>query len=159
MRICWKRLLQMRIKLAYLLLRVYWFLVRPVTLGVRILLFKDGKFVLVKHSYQDAWYLPGGGIKRGETFEQAILREAAEECGARINQMRFVGVYDNLDDYKNDHIVLFLSEDFIIDKKGDSEIEQVSEFSYQQLPDNISPGSRRKIEAFISESLNSTGMW
>ena len=149
----------MRIKLAYTLLRVYWFLVRPVTLGVRILLFKDGKFVLVKHSYQDAWYLPGGGVKRGETFEQAILREATEECGARINQIRFLGVYDNLSEYKNDHIVLFLSEDFTINKRRDKEIEQVSEFSYQQLPDKISPGSRRKIEAFISESLNPTGMW
>lgn len=149
----------MRIKLAYSILQVYWFLVRPVTLGVRILLLKDGKFVLVKHSYQDAWYLPGGGVKRGETIEQAIHREANEECGARINQMRFLGVYDNLREYKNDHVVLFISEDFTIKKEGDDEIEQVSEFDYQQLPENISPGSQRKIEAYINESLNPTGMW
>ena len=75
----------MLIKLAYHIMRVYWFLVRPITMGARIILIKDGQIVLVKHSYQNAWYLPGGGIKRNETLEQAIRREAAEECWARIN--------------------------------------------------------------------------
>jgi len=149
----------MLIKLAYRLLRVYWYFVRPVTLGVRILLIKEGKFILVKHSYQDAWYLPGGGVKRGETLEQAIHREAAEECGAILNQIRFVGVYDNLVDYKSDHVSLFLSEDFTLNKVMDNEIERVSAFAIQQLPENISPGSRRKIEAYINENLNPTGMW
>ena len=149
----------MLIKFAYRLLRIYWFLVRPVTLGVRIILLKDGKFVLVKHSYQDAWYLPGGGVKRGETLEQTIRRETAEECGAILNQVRFLGVYNNFVEYKSDHVTLFLSEDFTLNLKSDNEIEQVSEFAYQQLPENISPGSRRKIEAYINESLNPTGMW
>jgi 8-oxo-dGTP pyrophosphatase MutT (NUDIX family) len=149
----------MLIKLAYRLLRVYWYFVRPVTLGVRILLIKEGKFILVKHSYQDAWYLPGGGVKRGETFEQAIRREAEEECGAILNQVQFVGAYDNLVEYKSDHITLFLSEDFTLNKVRDNEIERVSAFTIQQLPENISPGSRRKIEAYINENLNPTGMW
>ena len=149
----------MLIKLAYRLMRIYWFLVRPVTLGVRIILLTDGKFVLVKHSYQDAWYLPGGGVKRGETLEQAIRRETAEECGAILNQIHFLGVYNNFVEYKSDHVTLFLSEDFTLNKVSDNEIEQVSEFTYQQLPENIAPGSRRKIDAYINESLNPTGMW
>jgi ADP-ribose pyrophosphatase YjhB (NUDIX family) len=149
----------MLIKLAYRLMRIYWFLVRPVTLGVRILLIEDGKFVLVKHSYQDAWYLPGGGVKRGETFEGAIRRETAEECGAILNQIRFLGVYNNFVEYKSDHIALFLSEDFTLNKISNHEIEQVSAFASQQLPENIAPGSQRKIEAYINESLDPTGMW
>jgi len=149
----------MLIKLAHRILRVYWFLVRPVTLGVRILLINEGQVVLVKHSYQDAWFLPGGGVKRGETLEQAIRRETAEECGAALHRVRFIGTYTNFVENKSDHVTLFLSQDFTIQEVGDPEIEMVSAFPFQELPENTSPGSRRKIAAFINESLEPTGMW
>lgn len=149
----------MLIKLAYRLLRVYWFIFRPVTMGVRVILLKDDKFVLVKHTYQDAWYLPGGGVKRGETVDEAIHREAAEECGATLNQVQLLGIYSSFDEYKSDHITLFLSTDFSLDERRDQEIEQVGTFAYDQLPQNTSPGSRRKIEAFINESLEPAGLW
>ena len=149
----------MLIKLAYRVMRVYWFLVRPITMGTRILLIKDDHVVLVKHTYQDAWYLPGGGIKRNESLEQATRREAAEECGATINQIRFLGIYTNFVNYKNDHISLFVSDDFTLKEKRDHEIEQVAIFPIQQLPQKLSPGSQRKIEAYINGSLQPTGIW
>jgi ADP-ribose pyrophosphatase YjhB (NUDIX family) len=149
----------MLIKLAYRLLRVYWFIFRPVTMGVRVILYKDEQFVLVKHTYQYAWYLPGGGVKRGETLEQAIRREVAEECGATLHQIQLLGIYSSFKEYKSDHITLFLSTDFSLDVKPDNEIEQVSSFTFDQLPENTSPGSRRKIEAFINESLEASGLW
>ena len=149
----------MLIKLAYYLLRVYWYLFRPVTMGVRVILINDGQFVLVKHSYQEGWYLPGGGVKRGEMLEQAIRREAAEECGAKLNQIRLLGIYSRFGEYKSDHITLFLCEDFSLEAKHDQEIKQVASFTFEQLPENTSPGSRRKIEAFINENLEPSGMW
>lgn len=149
----------MLIKLAYSLMRVYWFLVRPVTLGTRILMIRDGKVLLVKHSYQDEWYLPGGGIKRNETFEQAIHRESAEECGATLNQIQFLGVYSNFIEYKNDHTVLYVSKDFTLKEKNDREIEQVAFFRFNELPNTLSPGTREKIEAYINGNLQPTGMW
>jgi len=130
-----------------------------VTLGVRILLVRDGKVVLVKHSYQDAWFLPGGGVKRGETLEQAIRREAAEECGAVLHQVDFIGTYTNFVEYKSDHVSLFLSKDFTLHEKRDHEIEMVSTFPFEELPANTSPGSRRKIAAFSNESLEPNGIW
>lgn len=120
---------------------------------------KDDKVVLVKHSYQDAWFLPGGGVKRGETLEQAIRRETAEECGATLNDVSFIGTYTNFVEYRSDHVSLFLSEDFTFQQTNDHEIEMVKAFPLQQLPTNTSPGSQGKITAYTNESLKSGGMW
>lgn len=149
----------MLVKLVYQVLKVYWFIFRPVTLGVRIMMYRDGQVLLVKHSYQDHWFLPGGGVKRGETLEQAVRREAFEECGAEIKHLQFLGVFSSFIEYKSDHINLFLSQDFTLEEKNDHEIEQVSFFPTDQLPPKLSPGSRRKIEAYINDDLKQIGAW
>lgn len=123
------------------------------------MIIRDDSVVLVKHSYQDEWYLPGGGIKRNETLEQAIRREVVEECGATLHQAQFLGIYTNFTDHKNDHTALLLSKDFTLKEKNDHEIEWVVFTPFQQLPDTLSPGTRNKIEAYISGNLNPTGMW
>lgn len=38
-----------------------------------------------------ACYLPGGGIDPGETPEQTVRREGAEECGLLLTPHRFLG--------------------------------------------------------------------
>lgn len=65
------------------------------------LVIKDNKILLVKHRHKgDEWYcLPGGGIERGETPEQAAIRELQEECnvlGTIIKKTsEYVDPYDN----------------------------------------------------------------
>ena len=55
---------------------------RAVTLGVRaVVLDGTGGVLLVRHSYTPGWYLPGGGVDRGETAEAAVIRETREEAG------------------------------------------------------------------------------
>jgi len=46
------------------------------------LVIRDGKILMVKHTHgNEAWYCtPGGGIEKGETPEQAAIRELQEEC-------------------------------------------------------------------------------
>jgi 8-oxo-dGTP diphosphatase len=50
---------------------------------VRAILVDDGKLLTIKRNKtsQEYWVLPGGGIEKGETPEQALVREVKEETG------------------------------------------------------------------------------
>ena len=75
------------LKLAHTLRVVWWGVRRPEVRGCNaIVVNREGKVLLVRHSYQSShkWMLPGGGIGRGESPEQAAVREVAEETGCRI---------------------------------------------------------------------------
>lgn len=45
---------------AYGLIRTYWWIRRPVVLGVRVLVADGDQVLLIKHSYRDGWFLPVG---------------------------------------------------------------------------------------------------
>ncbi len=135
-----------------LLYRVYslqWILKRPVTLGVRALLVREGRVLLVRHWYQNDWFLPGGGVKRKETPEQAARRECREETGAEVGDLALFGIYTQYVEHKNDHIVVFIGEDFRIVGEKDFEIEAVDFFKLDALPPDMNPGSRRRIEEYL----------
>ena len=49
---------------------------RGMTLGVRAVVTDDrGRVLLVRHTYLAGWWLPGGGVDRGETTQAAVVRE------------------------------------------------------------------------------------
>lgn len=52
--------------------------------SVRGIILRDGK-VAMMHSQKYGYYkLPGGGIEPGETLEQTLIREVAEESGLQV---------------------------------------------------------------------------
>src|SRR5690625_3163660 len=56
----------------------------------------DGKIVLIERAnppYGVAF--PGGFVDEGETFEDACIREAAEETSLRIDLVALLGVYSD----------------------------------------------------------------
>jgi mutator protein MutT len=72
---------------------------RPVVATIAVLL-KDGKVLLVRRSNPpDAgrWGFPGGKIERGETIEEAALRELYEETSVTANVHRVFNAVDVLD--------------------------------------------------------------
>jgi len=149
-------------RLLYQLDRLRLYITRPITVGVRLILTNDQSILLIKHTYQQHWYLPGGGVKKGETLEQTARREMAEEVGAKLGRLRLFGVYTNFYEYKNDHVIVFSCDDFTLADEMDQkyEIESLRFFDLDNLPGDLSPGSKRRIQEYTSgDGLPIAGVW
>lgn len=144
--------------------RLYWHITRPWTIGVRaVLLDAEDRVALVRHTYTDQWYLPGGGVKKGESIAAALLRELEEEIAVREPCIeRVLGVYHSRREGKDDHIVIFVAR--VADPPGDLtradpiEIEDARWFSLDALPANISPATARRIAEY-RDGATGMGAW
>src|ERR1700753_312791 len=69
----------------------------PVAFGaIAMLVDRDGKVLLARHSYRRGWSLPGGGVGRGEPALHAVIREMNEELGTvRSKPPVFVSLFTN----------------------------------------------------------------
>jgi len=129
------------LKTAYHLLKVYWFLLRPKTTGVRCLITNDNQVLLIQHSYGPSnWSVPGGGVKSSESFVAAAKREVFEEVGIEASCVKKLGQVFYDAEYKKDTIWIFhaevTSDDFKID---DLEIVNAQWFPLEDVPKNSSP--------------------
>jgi 8-oxo-dGTP pyrophosphatase MutT (NUDIX family) len=146
-------------KYFYIISRALWLLLKPLSFGVRILMVRNRKILLVMHVYQDHWFLPGGLIERGESVEAAVRREVAEEVGATLFDLSLYGVFTNFEYGKSDHVIVFISRDFSLNGHSDDEIERLAFFDMDNLPDGVSPGSKRQIERYINGDGPAFGLW
>lgn len=143
----------------YKIYRRSWKITQPQTIGVRALLIKNHKFLLVKHTYSEQWFLPGGGLKKGEMLENAINRELKEELGVKAEKYALHGVYQNFYEGKKDYIIVFKTEKFDIFPKKDDEIERYGFFGVKDLPEKTSKGTKRRIIEYLENQSSHYGDW
>ena len=148
------------LKIAQMIRRLYWWIARPETRGVRaILMDADGNIILVRHKYQEGWFLPGGKTSRHESDENALRRELREELGVEIvSRPERLGEYTNTYEYKKDIIVVFIVRSFSQKPKKHFEIEDQQIFNPQNLPEGVSPGTTRRIEELLGHRTK-TNQW
>jgi len=149
----------MYLKFLYFGFRVYCFLFRPVRMGVRAVMLKDDKVWLVRQTYAPGWFLPGGGVKRGETLEQAARREAQEETGAILGELSLFGAYTNFDGWRTDHNVVFLCRQFEFTGKPDAEIAELRAFTLDALPQDLQRGHRLRLQELRAGNAAQFGEW
>lgn len=133
------------------LLRLYWYFARPKTIGVKVLIVRGGRVILVRHNYgkTDHWTVPGGKVKKGEPPEAAAKREMHEELGISIQNLRQIGVYYTEHEYKMDTVLYFsATADTDGIKKDDYEILEASWFSLDDLPNPRTPSVERGMEMY-----------
>lgn len=120
------------------------------TVGVRVLLINGDKTLLVKHTYTPYWYMVGGGVDAGETGVEAIARELFEEVNIQHDKFELFGFYYNNKEHHDDYVALYVahvdSERCEIDHK---EIGEAKWFSFDDLPHDISPATKRRIEEYF----------
>jgi ADP-ribose pyrophosphatase YjhB (NUDIX family) len=117
-------------------------------MGVRVLMLEDDKVWLIRHTYLPGWFMPGGGLKKWETLEEAVRREAREETGAELGEVSLVGTFTSFIQWKTDHAVVFLCKDFKFIGKSDGEIAEKKLFPLDTLPEDTFPSHRRLLDAF-----------
>ena len=124
------------------------------------MMIQDDKVWLVRHTYIPGWFLPGGGIKRGETLEKATRREVFEETGADLGEVSLMGVYTSFVQWRTDHTTVFICRDFTITGKSDGEIAEVGSFSLDDLPSNFFSSHRLRLDEYrAGKNIPQFGEW
>lgn len=142
------------------LLSIYWKNFHPNTLGVRTLVINNNKILLVKHSYGNKYYLPGGGVKKFESFENAAKREVLEETGYKITKVKLFGVFQNTNEGKQDTDVVFITNKFSLKTEKISwEIKEARWFDINKLPKYMNEGSQKRINEYRLKIYPTFGKW
>ncbi len=127
-------------------------LTRGLTLGVRgLVLDGEGRILLLEHTYIHGWYMPGGGVERGETMVQALHRELIEEAGIEMTgPPTLVSVHDNGQMFSGDHVLIYRLEEWrSVPPTQEGEILKLGWFA----PDALPEGTTRSTRARIREAL------
>jgi ADP-ribose pyrophosphatase YjhB (NUDIX family) len=128
---------------------LYWRFARGMTLGVRaVVLDRDDRVFLVKHSYVSGWHLPGGGVEVGESFAEALRRELVEEGRIELTGEPVLhGLFLNRHVSRRDHVAVYLVRQFRQDRlpEPNREIIACGFFDVAALPAETTTGTRLRI--------------
>jgi ADP-ribose pyrophosphatase YjhB (NUDIX family) len=127
----------------------YWRLSRGMTLGVRGVILREGREVLlIRHGYQPGWHFPGGGVEWRETLLAALAREVEEESGVIVKGTPALhGLFANFHVSPSDHVAVFIIRDWEQHRvpAPTFEIQEQRFFALSALPPDISRGTRRRV--------------
>ncbi|MDI7860848.1 NUDIX domain-containing protein [Rhizobiaceae bacterium n13] len=139
----------LRARILTRLVHGYFSLSRGMTVGVRAACFDDrGRIFLVRHGYVPGWYMPGGGVERFETAEQALEKELKEEGNLEITgRPQLFHVYYNRKVSKRDHVLFYkVAVHQTAPRLPDREIVESGFFDPDRLPPGTTAATRRRLD-------------
>ncbi|WP_395650257.1 NUDIX domain-containing protein [Brevundimonas sp.] len=121
---------------------------RGMTLGVRVVATDaEGRVMLVRHTYVAGWWLPGGGVDRGETTQGAAVRELREETGLVAKTApRLISIHSNERFFRGDHVLVYGVEAWTAgERTSHGEIAEIGWFHPDALPDDAHRSTRARL--------------
>lgn len=103
----------------------------------------DGKVLLTVRAHEPAvgmLDMPGGFVDRGESAEEALLREIREELGIAVSVKHILGTFANRYEYRNvayyttDVVIICQRDDECIPITTNDEIRELVYFAPQEIP-------------------------
>jgi len=132
----------------------YRFIVRPQTQGVKCLIEHKGRYLMIRNSYgHRRWTFPGGGVHNGELPEKAAQREALEEVGIQLSNIKSIGKYFTTRQYQRNTVHCFyttVNNDFF--QIDNDEVSGAEWFSTTRLPQQHSPAVEEVLRLWRSYS-------
>lgn len=123
-------------------------------LGVRgVVIDPGGSVLLVRHTYVAGWYLPGGGVERGESAEASLARELLEEANVEVAERpQLHGLFFNPKASPRDHVACYIVRKFrqVAPHAGNLEIAEARFFAPDTLPAATTQATRRRILEVLS---------
>lgn len=128
-------------------------LLAPTVLGVAALVEDEGgRVLLVRHSYNPGWRLPGGGVDRGEPPEDAVLRELSEEVGLTGGSASFVSLHTRGVGWATNVVALYHVTGAAVNFRPNLEIRDICLADPRQPPDGTTPATLRRLAEFAGKA-------
>lgn len=118
------------------------------TIGVfGIIRDRENRILLCLRNDYDLWNLPGGGLEKGETPWQGVIREVKEETGLDVEIIQLAGIYSKPE---KDEII-FSFECKVIGGKItlNEEARDIQYFSFSKIPKNTSLHQVERIQDLL----------
>jgi 8-oxo-dGTP diphosphatase len=113
----------------------------------------DGQVLLVHRPRYDDWTLPKGKLDRGETFEEAALREVREETGLRCTLGREVARTEYRDSKDRPKVVRYwLMEVEGGDFRANDEVDEVRWLPVTDAAELLTYDRDREVLALLASS-------
>jgi 8-oxo-dGTP diphosphatase len=120
--------------------------------AVNVAVIYEGKILLTRREDFEVWCLPSGGVEEGESLAEAAIRETKEESGVQVELTKLVGVYSRLGGMPDVHAVLYAGRPVGGELKTQpGETIDVAYFPFDELPDDIAFGHRKRIYDAVHE--------
>jgi ADP-ribose pyrophosphatase YjhB (NUDIX family) len=134
---------------------------RGMTLGVRgVVVDSEGRVLLVKHTYLHGWWLPGGGVERGQTCEAALIREMHEEAGLIVEgRPTLISIHANERFFRGDHVLVYRIDHFsLTERTSHGEIAETGWFDPARLPEDTHRATRDRLGELF-DARETSGEW
>lgn len=146
-------------KIPMMVMQQVWRWTRGLTLGVQCCLIDEtGHVMLVRHGYRPGWHFPGGGVERHETVLEALERELQEEVAVRLDaDPQLFAPYSNAKHFTGDHVLLYVARQWtqVTVPKPNFEIAEIKRFAPDDLPADIHPPTRQRINDVLDNTAPS----